>query len=95
MKKEMVERLKKRIELIEQKNNPDPDQVTVLRDTTQSPILYEIPSLSKKMNEAEYQAWRKTLGSNCKLVVVEIWLNRPEECVDAQSESTDLGGKQV
>ncbi|MGA3289490.1 MAG: hypothetical protein ABSD42_04535 [Candidatus Bathyarchaeia archaeon] len=85
----MNERLKKRLEAVEQKHNPDallvlwnPDEVVVLCDTTQSPKLYEIPSLGKKLNEAEYQAWCKTLGPDCKLFVIEIWLNRPEGCVD-------------
>ena len=56
--------------------------IVALCDCSQEPRLYEIPSEGcRKLNEAEFQEWRKKLRPDTELWVVEIWLNRPpEEC---------------
>lgn len=50
--------------------------VTVLQDCSQEPVLFEIPTEQRFLNEAEFREWRKKLGSDVKLLIIQIWLNK-------------------
>lgn len=48
---------------------------TVLYDSTLPDHQYQHEG--HRMDESEYQEWRKKLGPDVTLYIVEIWLNRP------------------